>query len=61
MNKLSSEIKNMRNDKKDNIENFWCDNTKLLKNFCFIFEKNLEQKIIQYIDFLKTNLQQGAP
>jgi len=55
MNKLSSEITNMQNDTKDSIENFWSDNTKLLKNFCFVFEKNLEQKISQYISFLKSN------
>jgi nucleoside-diphosphate-sugar epimerase len=54
-NKLSSEIINMRNDTKDSVENFWSDNTKLLKNFCFVFEKNLEQKITQYTSFLKSN------
>jgi len=55
-NKLNLEKSNTQKTTKNNIENYWCDNTKLVKNFGFIFEKNLEQKIIQYVNFLKKDL-----
>ena len=56
VNKLSSETFNIKRHTKYHKENFWSDNTKLIKNFSFVFEKSLEKKIIQYINFLKKNL-----